>query len=529
MVGAASGAPPRHARAERSPRREGHSPEDILPSLDQMATPAGLSRLLDLAEGGRADTALRTCRGPTWTNVAQRALHLAYAVISDLGPATPPDILQRIREMRAVGVNWVYGRDESPAGHALFNYGTFDFDIAELRRLADQHIGRHSSAPPPRMPGAKQSGRSRIAANLAARLRPVEAAPAASALGAENIELDDVIEEQQEAVRSDPTAAEPYRALYKLFMHREEWDRAWCASQALSLLGKANEDERRFFDDYRPIGLLPIKSRLDTVLWKKNLYHADESLDVSHVFEVLAPAVLKAKIHLLRASNQLSVMDPRFKQDPKGSTVTLVKTFAWAAEVFGIRCPELYVRNDLPGALVAVPMRPPASLAGSTVCSGLQPQELTFVVGKHMSFYRGEHYAKTLFPDVGELYALFCGALELVGVDAPSSSVEVAHFRDVLAKCVEQDRMGALRQAVHRWVKGRGPTDIARWSQAVELTACRAGLVLSGDLAAAWAMINAEPHVPGDLPVEDKLKDLFVFAVSAEYFALRTLLGITIA
>jgi hypothetical protein len=493
-----------------------------------MATPAGLSRLLDLAVGGRADTALRTCRGPTWTNVAQRALHLAYAVVSDLGSQTPSDILQRIREMRAVGVNWVYGTDDSAVGHALFNYGTFDFDTTELRRLADELLGRHTSAPPPsRAPSAKPSGRSRIAPNLAARLRPVDAAPSPSA--ADSVELDDVIEEQQEAVRTDPTAAEPYRALYKLFMHREEWDRAWCVSQALSLLGKANEDERQFFEDHRPMGLLPIKSRLDTVLWKKNLYHADENLDVAHIFEVLAPAALKAKIHLLRASNQLSVMDPRFKQDPKGSTVTLVKTFAWAADVFGIRCPELYVRSDLPGALVAVPMRPPASLAGSTVCSGLQPQELTFVVGKHMSFYRGEHYAKTLFPDVAELYSFFCGALELVGVDAPSSNVEVAHFRDLLAKCVEQDRMGALRQAVHRWVKGRGPTDIARWSQAVELTACRAGLVLSGDLAAAWSMINAEPHAPGDLPVEEKLKDLFVFAVSAEYFALRTLLGVAIA
>jgi hypothetical protein len=500
-------------------------PDELLPTLDRMATPAGLARLLDLAVGGRADTALRTCRGPTWTNVAQRALHLAYAVVTDLGAATPPELLRRIRDMRSVGVNWVYGRDDSPAGHALFNYGTFDFDTTELRRLAHQLLARHSSSPPPPADApVKPSGRARIAPNLAARRRPIEPAPAG-----DSEQLDDVIEEQQQAVRNDPTAAEPYRVLHKLFMHREEYDRAWCACQALSLLGKATEEERQFFEDHRPIGLLPIKSRLDTVLWKKNLYHADENLDVSHVFEVLAPAALKAKIHLLRASNQLSVMDARFKQDPKGSTVTLVKTFAWAADVFGIRCPELYVRSDLPGALVAVPMRPPASLAGSTVCSGLQPQELTFVVGKHMSFYRGEHYVKTLFPDVVELYALFCGALELVGVDAPSADAEVVRFRDLLAKCVEQDRMGALRQAVHRWVKGRGPSDITRWSQAVELTACRAGLVLSGDLGAAWAMINAEPHVPGDLPVEEKVKDLFVFAVSAEYFALRTLLGIAIA
>jgi hypothetical protein len=183
----------------------------------------------------------------------------------------------------------------------------------------------------------------------------------------------------------------------------------------------------------------------------------------------------------------------------------------------------------LPGALVAVPMRPPASLAGSTVCSGLSPQELTFVVGKHMSFYRGEHYVKALFPDPTELATLFSAVLELVGVDAPIADAHVAEFRDLLQKCVEPERLGLLRQAVHRWVKGRAPAEITRFAQAVELTACRAGLLLSGDLGAAWAMMNAEPLAPGDLPVEEKVKDLFVFAMSAEYFALRQLLGIAIA
>jgi hypothetical protein len=426
--------------------------------------------------------------------------------------------------MRAVGVNWVYGADNSPAGHALFNYGTFDFDTSELRRTAEQLLERQADSAPTARPSVKP----RIAANLAERMRRMRSTPAAPQEARDSQQLDEIIEEQQEAVRGDPTAIEPYRALYKLYMHREEYDRAWCACQAIALLGKASDEERQFFDDYRPKGLVSMKSRLDTVLWRKNLYHPDENLDIAHVFDVLAPAALKLKIHLLRAENQLSVMEPRFKQDPKGSTITLVKTFVWAAEVFGIRCPELYVRSDLPGALVAVPMRPPASLAGSTVCSGLQPQELTFVVGKHMSFYRGEHYVKALFPDSSDLVALFSGALELVGVDGPSSDVRVAEFRDLLAKCVEQDRMGTLRQAVHRWVKNRGPMDITRWSRAVELTACRAGLLLSGDLGAAWAMINAEPQAPGDPPVDEKVKDLFSFAVSAEYFALRTLLGITI-
>jgi hypothetical protein len=512
------------------PRGEGVTPEYVFPMLDQLATPAGLPRLIDLAMGGRADTALRTCRGPTWTNVAQRALHLAFAVVSDHGLDTPPELLRRICDMRAVGVNWVYAEDDSPAGHSLFNIGTFDFDTTELRRAALRCLDP-AKPPPPQEAVAddRPSARVRIAQSIAARMRGMAPAQPLPETGDEGEPLDDIMEEQHEAVRQNPTEAAPYRALQKLFVHREEFDRAWCACQALALLGKADKDERRFYEEHRPLGLLSIKSRLDTVLWEKNLYHHDQDLDITRVFEVLAPAALKAKIHLLRASNQLSVMDARFKQDPKGSTVTLVKTFGWAAEVFGIRCPELYVRSDLPGALVAVPMRPPASLAGSTVCSGLQPQELAFIVGKHMSYYRSDHYVKCLFPDVAELYALFCGALELVGVDAPSSNVDVAHFRDLLAKCVEQDRIGMLRQAVHRWVKGRGGSDISRWARAVELTASRAGLVLSGDLGAACAMINAEPKTFGELPVEDKLADLFAFSVSAEYFALRAMLGIAIA
>ena len=92
------------------------------------------------------------------------------------------------------------------------------------------------------------------------------------------------------------------------------------------------------------------------------------------------------------------MLDRRFKQDPATSTVTFAKTFGWAAQVLGVPTPELYVRNDVPGALVAVPATPPASVAGQTVLTGFTPQELTFIVGKHLSGYRGEHYIRNLFP-----------------------------------------------------------------------------------------------------------------------------------
>jgi len=70
--------------------------------------------------------------------------------------------------------------------------------------------------------------------------------------------------------------------------------------------------------------------------------------------------------------------------------------------------------------------------------------------------------------------------------------------------------------------------NIKRWSQAVELTACRAGLLLCGDLEIAKKIIAAEPQVPGDLPPQDKLKELVLFSISTNYFALRKSLGIAI-
>ena len=68
-----------------------------------------------------------------------------------------------------------------------------------------------------------------------------------------------------------------------------------------------------------------------------------------------------------------------------------------------------------------------------------------------------------------------------------------------------------------------------RWSQAVDFTASRAGLLLSGDLDIAKKIMAAEPAMPGDLAAADKMKELIVYSVSEPYFALRKLLGIAIS
>jgi tetratricopeptide (TPR) repeat protein len=344
-------------------------------------------------------------------------------------------------------------------------------------------------------------------------------------------QVEAAIGEHSIVLQKDPMRIDPYRSLYKLYMKMHEYDRAWCMCAALAFLRKADEEESRFFEDYRPRGMIQVKSRLDNEQWVKHLFHKDENLYIGKIFEMITPAAIVAKTNQLRAARQLPVPDRRFKQDPATSTVTFAKTFGWAAQVLGVPLPELYVRNDVAGALVAIPSTPPASIAGQTVLTGFTPQELTFIVGKHLSGYRGEHYIRNLFPTLAELKVMLFSAIKIVMNDfavPPEMMQAVTTTATELAKHMQPIQRDGLRIVVQKFVEDGARADLKRWMQAIEITAARAGLLLCADLEIAKKIIAAEPQLPGDLSPPDKMKELIIFSVSEQYFTLRKTLGIAV-
>ena len=69
--------------------------------------------------------------------------------------------------------------------------------------------------------------------------------------------------------------------------------------------------------------------------------------------------------------------------------------------------PELYVRNDVPGALMAVASTPPASVAGQTVLTSFTCRRSSRSSPENTSrATAGEHYIKNLFPTLAELKAV---------------------------------------------------------------------------------------------------------------------------
>ncbi|MGO9714610.1 MAG: tetratricopeptide repeat protein [Polyangiaceae bacterium] len=344
-------------------------------------------------------------------------------------------------------------------------------------------------------------------------------------------QVEQAIGEHAIVLQKDPLRVDPYRSLYKLYLKMHEYDRAWCMCAALAFLHKADEEEQRFFDDYRPRGMIQVKSRLDNELWVKNLFHKDENIYIGKIFEMITPAAIIAKLGQLRATRQLPVLDKRFKQDPATSTVTFAKTFGWAAQVLGVPTPELYVRNDVPGALVAVPSAPASSVAGQTVLTGFTPQELTFIVGKHLSYYRGEHYIRNLFPTMNELKVLLFAAVKIIMNDfaVPAEMAQAVNTTAAeLFKHMQPIQRDGLRLVVQKFVEDGAKVDLKRWMQSIEITACRAGLLLCADLEIAKKIIAAEPQLPVDHTPQEKLKELIVFSVSEQYFTLRKALGIAV-
>ncbi len=342
---------------------------------------------------------------------------------------------------------------------------------------------------------------------------------------------DEAIKEQRRILLSDPLKVETYRALYRLCLYKRSYDEAWCVASAIVFLGEADEEEGRFYQDYRPEGMLSPRGRLSNELWLRNLLHADANNHLSKVFEMLVPAALQAKSAELKAAGKLPSLDPRFKQDPATSTVTFAKTFGWVAQVLGVAMPELYVRSDVPGSILAVPSVPPSSVAGQTVLSGFTPPELAFICAKHLASYRGESYIRNLFATQSELTMMFFAGVMLAAPNTPLPQ-EIANncklSAQALRRYMQPVEYEHLCGAVKRWMADGSTANIKHWMQGIELTAARAGLLVCGDLEIAKRIIASEPALPGDLSAAEKMKELLVFSVSEEYAALRLGLGVNI-
>jgi hypothetical protein len=300
-------------------------------------------------------------------------------------------------------------------------------------------------------------------------------------------------------------------------------DAAYCVAHAgVFLLGAdAPEPARAFAAEYRPPRPRRAEAPIDEEAWFKLLAHPDDDPYVAKVFECSLAAVRSVR-SLPLAKAGLHAHDAAH---PARSSVAVVRALGAAAFALDAPMPLTFVVPTREGAVEPLPTEPIASIAGGRVTSGRSLEELAFVAGHHMARYRPSQYVRALYRDsVPELTALFAATLRAA---RPSLAVDpsVARVAEQLRALLAKDAavLARLERVVNLFVERGAPVDIARWVAGAERTSLRAGLLLSGDLAAAKSSLSLIDGAP-----DDALGDLTTFSMSDGYWALRQRLGIAL-
>jgi len=337
--------------------------------------------------------------------------------------------------------------------------------------------------------------------------------------------LDDAIAEHQLLLKNDPYRVDSYRALYKLYFGARSYDKAWCLASALTFLGKADTEQKQFFEQYRPRAVQP-RTALTNERWVKDVFHPEEDYLVGKVFESITNALVRLRA---QTDKQLGLDKQKPQVLAADAQVMVTRSFGFFLQAMNMTAnpPRLYVVRERPGGLGYLPSIPPSSVCGSALVQGVSPSEVAFLVAKHLSYYRPEHYIRTLFQTKDEMKMVLLAAMRIAGATIPDPTV--TQWADQIRQNMQPADVELLNSVGKRFVEAGARTDIKQWMQMVELTACRAGFLLCGDLEAAAKMIQAEPPFGAtDIPPKDKIKEVVLFSVSESYFRLRESLGIQI-
>jgi hypothetical protein len=206
--------------------------------------------------------------------------------------------------------------------------------------------------------------------------------------------------------------------------------------------------------------------------------------------------------------------------------------------VLGVPSPELYLRPESPGEMDLANAREKAHLVPSfVVFSGLlqgRPEkELAYVIAKKLTFMRPDHFVRWphVVPTVAELKIVFLAALKLVQpkFEVKSDAAQgVNQYLHHLTRSVAPQQIEQLAAVVQRFVANKGEADIHKWANAVDMTATRMGFLICNDLEVATRIVQTEPVSIGVADPKEKIRDLVLWSVSDEYFALREHLGLVI-
>jgi hypothetical protein len=196
-----------------------------------------------------------------------------------------------------------------------------------------------------------------------------------------------------------------------------------------------------------------------------------------------------------------------------------------------MRSPPVYQNPNDPAGLGFVHALTPAIVLGRAAFESAVPnQSLAFVAGRHMTYFRAGYYVRHLVPTGTGLKAWLFAAIKLcvpqfpVAPDLQGQVAEAMGFMSQDFQGVAREKLASL---VSKLLQSGGAIDLKRWVAGIDLTADRAGFLLAHDLGVATEVMRATEDA-ASVPAKERMKEIVLFSVSEEYFALREKLAVTV-
>ncbi|MCC6809135.1 MAG: hypothetical protein IT381_17030 [Deltaproteobacteria bacterium] len=331
---------------------------------------------------------------------------------------------------------------------------------------------------------------------------------------------------QQEIMRNAQNPVLALHELRKLYQADKKFDKVYCVCQALLYLKSANDEEKKIFE-YLKKGV-PAKAQkpLTEAIVKEHLLHPNLKGGIGD----LAAGLYKSAPDMFTKTAKDLDLKKKDLIDVKSSQLFFVNILKYVQGALAAPMVDVYRRSGSMQELELVNARPPAVAAGeeNPVFKESSHKILCYHIARNLTFARPELFLARIYPgdQLRDLLAAFV-AMFNPKAGTLGNQAEVTAWVEVLQQIPEASlrRIKDLAIGAYNDMKA-GLLKI--FAEAAEHTAYRAALLMSGDLeVAARATAEAADGAARVAP-QERVKELVLFSVSEQHFALREALGLAI-
>jgi tetratricopeptide (TPR) repeat protein len=310
------------------------------------------------------------------------------------------------------------------------------------------------------------------------------------------------------AALGDPAAG---AALVRTTVASGHNDAAFLAASTMVALGTADVAMAAAYEAGRVRGIVLPATRLSAAQWAM-LRHREDTLELGGLIELLAPAVHRLAPMTLAAAE----LEPAMRLDADALPPVFAQVLAACANLLGVPVPDVYARAELGGQIHVVACDPPVLVAGDDALLLPERPDLVFRIVRALTFlWPGRAVGASRPGRVLRAVALAMfreASAADIGRDEPLAPAATEALAALTPDARTQARAASLR------LLARGSAlNLSNWARALTRTADRAGLLLCGDVPAAFA---------GARDVGELDRDLLDFAFAGSHVVLRRELGL---